>query len=126
MLIAIVLILTLLWFLGCTPAAGISLPNIVLFTINNHAVTLWEILILFSYRLGYRYFTPSIPVGCVIAARFMGTICPWYSCFSRSFSYARTCHFRRTHYIYFYDNIEPEQAKKLQVKLPKVLFRLLM
>jgi len=46
MLIAIVIILIILWFLGYVPISGISIPNIVLFTINNHAVTLWEILIL--------------------------------------------------------------------------------
>lgn len=46
MLIAIVVILLILWFLGYAPISGISIPNIVLFTINNHPVTLWEILIL--------------------------------------------------------------------------------
>jgi len=46
MLIAIVIILVILWFLGYTPISGISIPNIVLFTINNHPVSLWEILIL--------------------------------------------------------------------------------
>lgn len=46
MLIAIVIILIVLWFLGYAPISGISIPNVVLFTINNHPVTLWEILIL--------------------------------------------------------------------------------
>lgn len=47
MLITIVIILIILWFLGYAPlSAGISIPNIVLFTINRHPVTLWEILIL--------------------------------------------------------------------------------
>ncbi len=46
MLIAIVIILIVLWLLGYAPVTGISIPNIVLFTINNHPVTLWEILIL--------------------------------------------------------------------------------
>jgi hypothetical protein len=46
MVIAIVIILFILWFLGYTPVSGISIPNIVFFTINNHPVTLWEILIL--------------------------------------------------------------------------------
>lgn len=46
MIIAIVIILIVLWFLGYAPISGISIPNIVLFTINNHSVTLWEILIL--------------------------------------------------------------------------------
>ena len=46
MLIAIVLILIVLWFLGYASISGISIPNFVLFTINNHPVSLWEILIL--------------------------------------------------------------------------------
>lgn len=46
MLIAIVIILIILWFLGYAPISGISIPNPVLFIINNHSVTLWEILIL--------------------------------------------------------------------------------
>lgn len=46
MLIAIIIILAILWFLGYAPISGISIPNIVIFNINNHPVTLWEILIL--------------------------------------------------------------------------------
>jgi len=46
MIIAIVIILIILWFLGYAPISGISIPNLVLVTINNHPVTLWEILIL--------------------------------------------------------------------------------
>src|ERR1035437_5696100 len=46
MLIAIVVILIILWFLGYAPISGISIPNIVLFSINNHPITLWNILIL--------------------------------------------------------------------------------
>src|SRR3989338_11484784 len=46
MIIAIVIILIVLWFLGYAPISGISIPNLVLFTINSHPVTLWEILIL--------------------------------------------------------------------------------
>lgn len=46
MLVAIVIILIILWFLGYAPLAGLSIPNIILFSINNHPVTLWEILIL--------------------------------------------------------------------------------
>lgn len=46
MLFAIVIILIILWILGYVPVTGISIPNLTLFTINNHAVTLWEILIL--------------------------------------------------------------------------------
>ncbi len=46
MLITIAIILIILWFLGYAPISGISIPNIDLFTINNHSVTLWELLIL--------------------------------------------------------------------------------
>lgn len=46
MLIAIIIILIILWFLGYAPITGLSIPNIVLITINNHPVTLWEVLIL--------------------------------------------------------------------------------
>lgn len=54
MLVAIIIILTILWFLGYFPLPGISIPNFVLFTINNHSVTLWEILILtvISWAIG--------------------------------------------------------------------------
>jgi hypothetical protein len=46
MILAIVVVLAILWFLGYAPVSGISIPNFVLVTINNHPVTLWEILIL--------------------------------------------------------------------------------
>jgi hypothetical protein len=46
MIIAIVIILIVLWFLGYAPISGISIPNFVLININNHPVTLWDILIL--------------------------------------------------------------------------------
>jgi len=46
MIIVIVIVLIILWFLGYTPISGLSIPNIVLLNINNHPVTLWEILIL--------------------------------------------------------------------------------
>ena len=46
MLIAIIIILIILWFLGYTPISGISIPNPVLFSLNSHPITLWEILIL--------------------------------------------------------------------------------
>lgn len=45
MIIAIVIILIVLWFLGYAPISGINIPNVVLFNINNHPVTLWELLI---------------------------------------------------------------------------------
>jgi len=46
MLITIIIILTILWFLGYAPLTGISIPTVELFPINNHMVTLWEVLIL--------------------------------------------------------------------------------
>lgn len=46
MLVGIIIVLVILWFLGYAPISGISIPNLVLFTINNHPVTLWELLIL--------------------------------------------------------------------------------
>jgi hypothetical protein len=46
MIIAIVILLAILWFLGYIPVSGISIPDLVLFTINNHPITLWNILIL--------------------------------------------------------------------------------
>jgi len=46
MLVTIIIILAILWFLGYFPISGISIPNYILFTINNHPVGLWEILIL--------------------------------------------------------------------------------
>lgn len=54
MLAAIVVILIILWFLGYAPVSGIYIPNITLFTINNHMVTLWEVLILLvvSWAIG--------------------------------------------------------------------------
>jgi hypothetical protein len=45
MLIAIIIILIILWLLGYTPIS-ISIPDFVLFTINNHQISLWDILIL--------------------------------------------------------------------------------
>lgn len=46
MLAAIVVILIVLWLLGYAPISGIYIPNVVLFSLNSHPVTLWEILIL--------------------------------------------------------------------------------
>jgi hypothetical protein len=48
MLIAIVVILVVLWFLGYVPLSGLAIPNISLFTINSHIITLWELLILIA------------------------------------------------------------------------------
>lgn len=54
MLITLIIILTILWFLGYAPLSGISIPNIALFPINNHMITLWEVLILLviSWAIG--------------------------------------------------------------------------
>ena len=46
MVLLVISILIILWVLGYAPITGISIPNIVLLTINSHAVTLWEVLIL--------------------------------------------------------------------------------
>ncbi len=46
MLGAIVLILIVLWFLGYVPISGISIPNFTIFTVNNHSIGLWQVLIL--------------------------------------------------------------------------------
>lgn len=46
MLIAIIIILSILWLLGYAPIAGITIPNLNLFVINSHSITLWDILIL--------------------------------------------------------------------------------
>lgn len=54
MLVAIIIILIILWFSGYFPISGITIPNFVLFTINNHGITLWEVLILavISWAIG--------------------------------------------------------------------------
>lgn len=46
MILAIVIILAILWFLGYAPISGVNIPNIVLFNFNNQPITLWNILIL--------------------------------------------------------------------------------
>jgi len=50
MLVAIVIILIILWFLGYVPIiiSGIAIPNPILFYINSRPITLWEILILIA------------------------------------------------------------------------------
>ena len=47
MLITIIIILSILWILGYAPLSGMSIPNIELFPVNSHMITLWEVLILF-------------------------------------------------------------------------------
>jgi len=48
MLFAILVILIILWFLGYVPTGSLYVPNIVLFSINNHPITLWNVLILLA------------------------------------------------------------------------------
>ena len=43
MLITIIIILFILWLLGYMP---LSIPDLTLFSINNHPISLWNILIL--------------------------------------------------------------------------------
>jgi len=46
MLGAIIIILVILWAFGYTSLSGSIIPNPQLFLINNHPITLWNILIL--------------------------------------------------------------------------------
>lgn len=45
MLLAIVIILIVLWFLGYNPFSWVTIPDIVLFNFNNRPITLWSVLI---------------------------------------------------------------------------------
>lgn len=45
MLLAIIIILIVLWFLGYNPFSWVTIPDITLFTFNNHPITLWNVLI---------------------------------------------------------------------------------
>jgi hypothetical protein len=45
MLMAILIILIVLWFLGYIQIPGFVIPNIVLFNFNGHNITLWSLLI---------------------------------------------------------------------------------
>src|SRR5579885_680211 len=46
MIAGLLIILIILWFLGYVRVSGINIPDIPLFTINTHVITLWDILIL--------------------------------------------------------------------------------
>lgn len=46
MLVIIIILLIALWYLGYVQIPAFTLLNHVLFTINGHAITIWEILIL--------------------------------------------------------------------------------
>jgi len=58
MLELILLLLVVLWFLGYIHIAGLTVVDFPLFTINNHSVTLWELLI-FLLVLGAIGILPS-------------------------------------------------------------------
>jgi hypothetical protein len=45
MLGAILFVLVILWFLGYIHIQGIIIPNILLFTLNGHSISLWDLLI---------------------------------------------------------------------------------
>jgi hypothetical protein len=45
MLSVILLILIILWFFGYIHIQGLSLPDIPLFTLNGHSISLWELFI---------------------------------------------------------------------------------
>ncbi len=45
MLGAILLILIVLWFFGYIHIQGFTVPNIPLFTLNGHSISLWDLLI---------------------------------------------------------------------------------
>lgn len=46
MLVALLVILIILWFLGYVRVGGITIPDISLFVLNGQEITLWNILIL--------------------------------------------------------------------------------
>lgn len=45
MLALVILLLVILWFLGYVTIPYFTIPNIVLFTVNGHDITLWSVLI---------------------------------------------------------------------------------
>lgn len=46
MILTIVIILIILWIFKYIPISGLAIPNAVILTLNNHPITLLEILIL--------------------------------------------------------------------------------
>ncbi len=48
MLFVILAILIGLWFLGYAPVGGLHVPDTALFSINNHQITLWNLLVVFA------------------------------------------------------------------------------
>ncbi len=47
MITALALILIVLWFFGYVHISSLNIPDIILFSINGHQITLWNLLILF-------------------------------------------------------------------------------
>lgn len=45
MLSGIIVILIVLWVLGYLPVMGLTIPNVVFMNINNHPITLWNVLV---------------------------------------------------------------------------------
>lgn len=45
MLVALLVILIVLWFLGYIHIPNFFIPNIALFTLNGHIISLWDVLI---------------------------------------------------------------------------------
>ena len=46
MLGLILAILIILWLVGVLPVTGVHIPDVTLFVINNHPITLWNLLVL--------------------------------------------------------------------------------
>lgn len=51
MLVGLAVILIILWFLGYIQVSGLAIPNITLFYINAHPITLWNLLTLLVVAL---------------------------------------------------------------------------
>lgn len=45
MLLALLIILIILWLLGYIPITLFAVPNLVLFSINNHPISLWNLIV---------------------------------------------------------------------------------
>ena len=45
MLAAIIVVLIILWFLGYISVSGVNIPDLTLFIVNGHPITLWSLLI---------------------------------------------------------------------------------
>jgi hypothetical protein len=45
MVAAIILVLIILWFLGYVRVGNLAIPDLQLFTLNGHVISLWDLLI---------------------------------------------------------------------------------